>query len=394
LQADYLGRPDTALVVHERSKSRELGDRIGTSIKSLPANWQDHAVLNIYRKIPPGAGLLEYRLLSDKLLIWFADSSGIELREVEIESNTVERAVDHLCQNITSRGKSVDSLVRVYDILIKPVESWLPGVETLIVVPDESLYKVPFPALMAGPSAEFLIESKNITIMPSAFVAYVALSRRMLMPPSVPPKSAMIIGDPLTPKQFGYGLDPLPGARKQAEMISRLYHQSNLLVGVSASKRVVVEGSRLYDVIHFGTHTLIDEAQPGGASIVLSSEAGVGLLSANEVAGLDLNASVVVLAVCEGAVGKASKTEGAISLVRSFFLAGAPSVVASLWKVEDEEIGQLMLVFHQELSKGYGPVAALRKAQVDVIRQGGDLRNWSAFEVFGSVRLYEAKENP
>jgi CHAT domain-containing protein len=102
-----------------------------------------------------------------------------------------------------------------------------------------------------------------------------------------------------------------------------------------------------------------------------------GILTAEAIAGLNLDRlQLVVLSACETGVGEvAGPGEGVFGLQRAFHLAGARDVVASLWKVDDEPTAALMRLFYHHLwQKGEAPLQALRKAQLTLYRNPGEIR--------------------
>ena len=100
-----------------------------------------------------------------------------------------------------------------------------------------------------------------------------------------------------------------------------------------------------------------------------------GFLRAHEVYNLKLAADLVVLSSCRTALGKEVRGEGLIGLTRGFMYAGAARVVASLWNVPDKPTAELMKIFYKRmLTEGLGPAAALRAAQVEIMKD----KRWSA----------------
>jgi CHAT domain-containing protein len=90
-----------------------------------------------------------------------------------------------------------------------------------------------------------------------------------------------------------------------------------------------------------------------------------------EIFNLKLNADLVVLSACETGLGKEVKGEGLIGLTRAFLYAGTPSVVVSLWQVQDRSTAELMVRFYRHLKNGQPSKAeALRQAQLELIRHG------------------------
>ena len=148
------------------------------------------------------------------------------------------------------------------------------------------------------------------------------------------------------------------------------------------AKRDLALGEELrhYRILHFATHTLLDNKHPELSGLVLSmvDENGgpvKGFLELEDIYNLDLAANLVVLSGCETALGKEVDGESLVGLTHGFMYAGASSVLASLWKVDDYATSKLMKGFYEAM-EGHGlrPAAALRQAQLSLWRQ----KHWSA----------------
>jgi CHAT domain-containing protein/tetratricopeptide (TPR) repeat protein len=110
-----------------------------------------------------------------------------------------------------------------------------------------------------------------------------------------------------------------------------------------------------------------------------------GILTAADLAELDLRGTaLVVLSACDTGLGDLQSGEGIVGLKRGLQLAGASTVVLSLWKVPDEQTTQLMSHFYEELASGVGIAAALRRAQMTVRRKFADPVFWGGFICEGS----------
>lgn len=127
---------------------------------------------------------------------------------------------------------------------------------------------------------------------------------------------------------------------------------------------------RDYRIIHFATHSLLNNEHPELSGIVMSlvnrrGEPQDGFVRLLDIYNLDLNADLVVLSGCKTALGKNIRAEGLVGLTRGFMYAGAARVMASLWNVDDEATAELMRQFYRAmLVEGQRPAAALRSAQV------------------------------
>lgn len=150
-------------------------------------------------------------------------------------------------------------------------------------------------------------------------------------------------------------------------------------VGFRASRATATSPAlRQFSIVHFATHGLLNEKHPELSGIVLSlvDERGRpsdGFLSLRDIYRLELPADLVVLSACRTGIGKQVRGEGMIGLTRGFMYAGAPRVVVSLWRVEDEATAELMKRFYRHmLGKNRMPAAAaLRRAKIEMAEGGG-----------------------
>lgn len=173
-------------------------------------------------------------------------------------------------------------------------------------------------------------------------------------------------------------LPRLPFSRREADSIFRLSPKILSLrqVDFKASKaEVFASNLNQYRVLHFATHGLLDSQHPELSGIVLSlvdKNGGAidGFLRLQDIYNLKLSADLVVLSACNTALGKNVKGEGLIGLTRGFMYAGAPRVIASLWKVDDAATAALMTIFYRKmLVENLRPAAALRAAQTEMMKQ-------------------------
>ena len=151
---------------------------------------------------------------------------------------------------------------------------------------------------------------------------------------------------------------------------------------------------RQYRFLHFSTHGVVNDEQPDLSGLVLSlvdrrGRPQNGFLQLDDIYNLELNADLVVLGACQTAIGKEIKGEGLVALARGFIHAGATRVVATLWQVDDAASAELMQRFYVGmLQRGQSPAAALRDAQLDMLRQRAwsSPFYWAAFELQGEWR--------
>ena len=189
----------------------------------------------------------------------------------------------------------------------------------------------------------------------------------------------------------------LPHTASEADQITELVPGGDFLkkVGFGANRATAISPElSQYRILHFATHALFNETEPGLSGLIFSQfddegRPQDGFVRLNDIYDLRLPAELVVLSACDTALGEEIEGEGIIGIVRGFMYAGSKRVVASLWQVADAATAELMSRFYQEmLAKGLNPAAALRKAQLHVMdqRRWRHPYYWAAFTLQGEWR--------
>jgi CHAT domain-containing protein/Tfp pilus assembly protein PilF len=144
-----------------------------------------------------------------------------------------------------------------------------------------------------------------------------------------------------------------------------------------------------YRIVHFATHGLLNSEHPELSGLVLSlvdehGKSQNGFLSLKDIYNLNLRADLVVLSACETGLGKEIQGEGLVGIARGFMYAGASSVVASLWKVDDLATAEFMKMFYKGmLNDKLRPAAALRRAQLAMSKRRSSPYFWAGFVLQG-----------
>ena len=241
----------------------------------------------------------------------------------------------------------------------------------MMIVPHGALHYVPFEVLPL--QGKMLIERHAVSYAPS-LNALVQLRR---LPSNPAPFRVLAIGNPAvataTPSTERGDVEnlallgPLPFAEQELHAIGRTFRdRTRIMSGTSARESGLRDGSMpQYPVLHFATHGLVSDVQPKRSGLLLAPETGEdGLLQMSEIYGLGLKANLVVLSACQTALGREITGEGLIGLSRAFFYAGARSVVATLWNLNDRFAAEFVERFYRELNQGISTEEALRRAKV------------------------------
>ena len=176
----------------------------------------------------------------------------------------------------------------------------------------------------------------------------------------------------------------LPGAEMEVRAIAPLL-QTEAVTGDRATKREVVGRMHGAGTIHLATHGILDDQRGVGSAIALAPDSpDNGLLTAEEVLDLKLNADLVVLSACNTGRGRITG-DGVIGLSRAFISAGVPSVVVSLWSVPDAPTALLMKAFYENLQRDPDKARALRQAMIATKFKHPDPIDWAAFTLIGEA---------
>jgi CHAT domain-containing protein/tetratricopeptide (TPR) repeat protein len=390
--------------------------------------------------------LLEYALGDEKSYVWIVDQHDVTSRELP-KSGRIRELVDAFRKalippQLRSGESAVDYQARVRKLdrayrfhaqqLSRLLLEGIPlsGPKRILIVPDESLQYVPFAALplpSSGTGKDLLVNQFEVDALPSASV--LGILRKGAGKRAPPTAIAAIFADPVfepddgrvltrgsgtrrsyedRPASLSRALSDiggsqyiarLPASRDEANAIASVLRSGDpqavqLALDFDASRaHVLRDGLTRFRLVHFATHGVVDTRHPEMSGLILSlvdknGRRQDGYLRLGDIYKLKLSADLVVLSSCDSALGKDLDSEGIIGLPRGFLYAGAKSVIASLWKVNDDATATLMSRLYARIRKGEGPGSALRGAQLEMIRdeQWSNPYYWAAFVLQGDYK--------
>ncbi|MDY6936835.1 MAG: CHAT domain-containing protein [Cyanobacteriota bacterium] len=382
--------------------------------------------------------LLQYSLGETRSYLWAVSKTGITSYELPPRAE-IEAAAQPFLEYLQSpTGNNPESGIPLSQILLEPVAEQLTG-QRLLIVGDGILQTIPFAALpvpggsmpLTPTNPTLLLENHEIATLPSA--SSLAISRRELANRPVAPKTLAVLADPVfsclgddrianspacetadtTDPTFNNNptqpwnsatraaefldtactsFDRLKYTQTEAEFILSLVPESQRFqaTGFDASRATATSDELAnYQIVHLATHGCVGKEHPSLHGIVLSlfdSEGTPqdGFLRLQDIFNLTLPAELVVLSACQTGIGDNVKGEGIVGLTRGFMYAGAKRVAVSLWSVNDYATSELMDKFYQQmLDGGLTATAAMRAAQLEMMRAGKPAYEWAAFVVQG-----------
>jgi len=264
----------------------------------------------------------------------------------------------------------------LYDVLIRPVENALKG-RNLVVVPSDDLYGIPF-GLLVDERGTYLHERFAVSYSPSATVLKFCLDKHRPLGRRVTVLANPALADPAFHLKF---------AEREAATIRQCFPSANLLMGAAATPATLKTTLPESDILHFACHAVFDSTSPMDSFLALApGQEHNGRLSAAEIMGWRTQAQVVILSACETGRGEVSPgRQEVLGMIRSWMFAGAPTVVASLWKLDDRATSELMAEFYKNL-KTMGRAEALQRAQLEMMKKYETPYYWGAFVLYGDYR--------
>jgi CHAT domain-containing protein len=282
-----------------------------------------------------------------------------------------------------SHVDSTSARAQLFELLIQPIADQLVGASRMVVVTDRELTRLPLSALWDHRTGKYLIESIELTLLPSAeFLA--RRSRADLHQPA----TTLVVGDP-SPHRDTLDLPPLPGAAHEADRVAAVYAKHHLLTGPNASRRRVLEWLQDASVFHFAGHAVDNAGQPELSYLALAAENPTDSdeLRTGEIGRMRLtNLRVAVLSACTTLNPRATRIGPVEGLAYSFLRAGAQATIGTLWDVADDSGEELLVNLHRALIAGTQASAALRSAQLDALhgKTGSTAPiHWAAYVVTG-----------
>jgi CHAT domain-containing protein len=440
-------KTSSALEIAERGRARafvELLARRNTTTSDSPNSPITPPTIERLQQIAKqqNATLVEYSIIPDnfkingkqelresELYIWVIKPTGevtfrkADLKSLRQQQNTsLAELVINSRKSINVRNRSEPATVvvelspqaqqrqlaqqrqklqQLHQLLIEPIANLLPTdpQARVIFIPQEELFLVPFPALVDA-SGRYLIEKHTLLTAPSIEVLGLTRQQRQQIKSSVSnpvPSNVLIAGNPLMPRVWNPNngkeeqLSYLEGAEREAQAIADFFSVPVLLYE-QATERAIKQQISHAQIVHLATHGLLDYGTPEdtglrdfpGAIALAPGEGEDGLLTSAEIVDLNLKAELVALSACDTGRGRI-RSEGVIGLSRSLILAGVPSVLVSLWAVDDAATTELMQEFYKQWQQNPDKAQALRQAMLTTMQKHPDPKLWAAFTLIGEA---------
>ncbi len=345
--------------------------------KSVQTTDELFSIAKLQAALGAARALVEYTTIDDELIAFLVTGERVEVvRGLGSESEVVadiERCrfqIDTLRYGSTQVRNHLPALTErtrkhlssLYDRLLRTIEPRI-GARQLVIVPHRTLHYLPFQALHDGDS--YLIERREVSFAPSAVVLQQCLDR-----PRHEFRTALLMG---------VADEQIPRVDEELQSLDQVFANVKRYSNDAATTEVLRRDSGDVDVLHLACHAQFRSDNPLFSGLKLSD----GWFTARDAYGLRLNSGLVTLSACETGINTVAPGDELLGLTRGFLSAGSPSVMMSLWTIDDEATAELMVKFYEELRQTKSPAAALRTAQTKLLQQRPHPFFWSPFIVVG-----------
>ena len=412
------GKTDSARMAEWNDRLFDLEKQHDNLMFSLEHNYPDYynfkyrnTVIqpgDIQKKLRSGQALVEYLVEEPGIA---SDSGSVNIliitkNEKSYYTATVSveyvKHIQHLITLLSNRNAGetdmddfrefVRSSHYLYSVLIKPFSN-NDNITDLIVVPDGKLAYLPFDVLISEipdtsrisfSAPDYLIRRYTVEYSYSATLHFDYFNDSHQNKGGILAFAPEYSGGDVDINKTAYRkrqvsralLRPLPGAREEVINLKKM-HNCKACIGADATEEAFKQEAGNYGILHLAMHTIMNDSIPMFSKLVFASSPDSsedGYLNTQEIYNMKLNARLAVLSACNTGSGQMRRGEGVMSMARAFLYAGCPSIVMTLWEVEDKSSTQLVLDFYRYLFKGYSKPEALRKAKLEYLQTADPLR--------------------
>lgn len=358
--------------------------------------------------------IIEYFHTDSALYSIVIDKHNSDLVEIKIDKQ-FEKNLDKLLAALSNNNFSNhgfkefndyhESSYYIYSKILAPFEEQLEN-KNLIIIPDGKLAYLPFEVLTTNNipfnkinyrklpyllhktqcsysySAQFLVENQSLKMNARKKLGAFAPTYTNL---DSLPKDYIASRQEYREKLF-----PLKGIKIEVQHIAELLNGDEY-IDMDANENTFKKVAADYDILHLAMHTIMDDENPMYSKMAFTQQNDSvedGFLNTYELYNMQLNSRMAVLSSCNSGSGKLRRGEGVMSLARGFVYSGCPSIIMTLWSVEDNSGVQLMTSFYKYLLEGKTKSEAIQQSKIDFIQHSDQLKAhpyfWSGYVVIGN----------
>jgi len=377
-----------------------------------------------------GQALIEFFVSDSTVYQFVITPESIAFRALQIEKKVLKDKVGQLREALSNykfilnqKEKAKEAYIEAaswfYQAFWKPIAQDIEGVEQVIIIPDNILGYIPFEALLVE-QADLSTEYNAMHYLVQDYIIHYGYSAQLMlentkfkkqshstgfqmlaMASSYPPLQTGVLNKRSDLQQrLRKSLKPIPAVNKEIDVLKALFPQGTFYQSIAGNEANFKAAVGQHNLVHLAMHGTLNTNHPIASSMAFT-ENGDSLednfLYAYEISQLEMNADLVVLSACETGYGKFEQGEGIMSLARSFMYAGVPSLVVSLWQVNDATTAAIMELFYKKIKEGAPIDVALTIAKRRFIQQAKGIvahpAYWAPFVHLGDSHRIAYRSN-
>jgi CHAT domain-containing protein len=338
--------------------------------------------------------LIEFFVGANALFVFLAYNRWFQVYRVDVAEDELSSMVDELRRRLQAGLRGTELAARLSHVLFDNARFDWKTLRLLLIAPDGPLWRIPIDVLPAPMSSG---SSQAIgALAPVAFIPSASLIRQMhqWQESAAAPVFVAILYD-------GSSIAPsLAGAQQELDSIRAILSTRVTHVilggssGIQATPANVAGHLPTGTYIHIAAHAFADEHGDEAHILLTKGNGQDERLTASQIEALQLSARIVVLAACHSSFGRSSAGEGMVSLARSFLLAGARCVVASLWELNDLQSARFCSYLYTHLLEEASPAHAFRRAKDSYAQTFGRDETWAGLTIIGDADSWEDRFSP
>lgn len=393
--------------------------------KHYPKHYRDQLQLKqvniekLQQKLRKEQALVEYFLADSTLYFFICKQKSITFGSSPIDRKQLTKNIEQLHQSLSnyslithqpklSYEQYTQAAHALYLQLIKPLQAQLTDINHLTIVPDGNLGSIPFEVLLEQPAPKdhinyaelpYLLQKYHINYSYSSALLLenhrnhsttdnnqflgIAAAYHYDIPQDIKGYRS------INAQQLRKSLNELPNVRKEVSQLQEIFEGTFLFDSLS-NERAFKKIAPKHNIIHLAMHGLVNNQNPILSALAFTENGDTtedNFLYAYEISQMQLKAELVTLSACETGNGRYETGEGIFSLARAFMYAGVPSLVVSLWQVNDYSTSMLMRLFYENVAKDMNIAKALQEAKKSYLLRAKDHAQhpafWAAFVQLG-----------
>jgi CHAT domain-containing protein len=378
------------IIEKEKSLEEEIRNLKKANFEFMSTTMVEPLSLAEVKKLLPGpVSLISFFVTDECTYVWVIDKDKMTGVRIPVSQEKLERLVRIYRMNVMEKGTNRDLVLEqtekiaqdpkkiakeLYDFLFEPLKDHITN-RRICIVPHDILHYLPFSALYDG--SKYVVEDYTIFYNPSATVLKYCFDKHRSG------KNQFFgMGNPKLEKA-SYDL---PFAQKEVEEISSNFLDSEIFCREKANEERFKKMAGKEELIHLACHGEYKSDAPLLSNLRLApSKSEDGRLEVHEIFDLDLKPNLVVLSACQTGMGKRSSGDEITGLTRAFIYAGTPSIITTLWSVNDQSTAELMTSFYEHF-KNQSKIDALRAAQLELMKKYPHPFYWAPFCLTGDYQ--------